>query len=170
MSAQDTPPIGPKLASAKIVRRQDFTDELFLLWLEPGIVFEFTPGQYVTVGAGGIERPYSIASAPFEPLIELFIEYLPPEDGGTLTPVLYTKTVGDVLTIRPKAKGRFTLRDGISNHVLVGTVTGVAPYVSMIRQFVHDVDERPEIVVIDLKVVDDHHGSAVECVDVLRLP
>ena len=137
---QDTSSIGSKLAAARILRRLYFTDELFVLWLEPNIAFEFTPGQYVTVGAAGIERPYSIASAPYEPLLELFIEYLPPEDGGKLTPVLYSKTVGDVLTIRPKPKGRFTLRTGIRNHVLVATVTGVAPYVSMIRQFVHDLE------------------------------
>jgi ferredoxin-NADP reductase len=80
---------------------------LFLLWLEPSIEFHFTPGQYITVGAGGIERPYSIASAPYETHIELFVEYVLPEYGGKLTPLLYAQHVGDSLTMRPKAKGRF---------------------------------------------------------------
>ena len=92
--------------------RQDCTDDLFLLWLEPRIKLHFTPGQYVTLGAGGIERPYSIASAPYEPTIELFIEYVLPEYGGRLTPRLYAQYVGDSLTMRPKAKGRFTRRTG----------------------------------------------------------
>lgn len=127
-----------QLPQARIVRREDFTDDLFLLWLEPEIEFDFKPGQYITIGAGGVERPYSIASAPYEPLIELFIEYVLPEHGGTLTPMLYAQHVGDVLTIRPKAKGLFTFRAGVRNHVMVGTVTGVAPFVSMVRQFVHD--------------------------------
>jgi ferredoxin-NADP reductase len=126
------------LPTATIVRRRDCTDDLFVLWLEPSIEYHFTPGQYVTIGAGGIERPYSIASAPHEPAIELFVEYLPPERGGRLTPLLYAQHVGDLLSIRPQAKGRFTRRAGFANHVMVATVTGIAPYVSMIRQYLHE--------------------------------
>jgi ferredoxin--NADP+ reductase len=126
------------LPRAEIVRRQDFTDDLFVLWLDPEVEFTFKPGQYITIGAGGLERPYSIASAPYEPLIELFIEFVLPEHGGKLTPLLYAQHVGDIVTIRPKAKGLFTLRGNVTNHVMVATVTGVAPYVSMIRQFLHD--------------------------------
>lgn len=126
------------LPKARIVRRQDFTPDLFALWLEPEVEFTFKPGQYITIGAGGLERPYSIASAPYEPLIELFIEHVLPEHGGKLTPILYARHVDDILTIRPTAKGLFTLRPQVRNHVMVATVTGVAPYVSMIRQFLHD--------------------------------
>src|SRR5919109_4187417 len=127
-----------RLPTARIVRRLDCTDDLFLLWLEPSVEFPFTPGQYITIGTGGIERPYSIASAPYEPAIELFVEYVLPQYGGKLTPLLYARHVGDRLTMRPKAKGRFTRRAGVTNHVMVATVTGIAPYVSMIRQFIHD--------------------------------
>ena len=126
------------LPRAEIVRREDFTHDLFVLWLMPEVEFRFKPGQYITVGAGGLERPYSIASAPYEPLIELFIEFVLPEHGGKLTPLLYAQHVGDIVTIRPKAHGLFTLREKVTNHVMVGTVTGIAPYVSMIRQFLHD--------------------------------
>ena len=133
-----TSPVDAPLPTAKIVHRRDHTEDLFLLWLEPSIPFHFTPGQYITVGARGIERPYSIVSAPHEPEIELFVEYVPPERGGKLTPLLYARDVGDVLTMRPIAKGRFTWRPGVANHVMVATVTGIAPYVSMIRQFVHE--------------------------------
>jgi hypothetical protein len=71
-----------------------------VLWLKPEVEFQFIPGQYITIGAGGIERPYSIVSAPYEPHIELFIEYLLPEHGGKLTPLLHAQHVGDMLTIR----------------------------------------------------------------------
>jgi ferredoxin-NADP reductase len=128
----------PKLPRATIVRRQDFTDDLFVLWLERESPFPFEPGQYITIGVDGVERPYSIASAPHEPLIELFIERVPPEQGGTLTPVLHARRVGDRVTMRPHAKGRFTLRANVTHHVMVATVTGVAPYVSMVRQCLHD--------------------------------
>jgi len=123
---------------AAIVRRKDFTDDLFVLWLQPEVAFRFEPGQYITIGVGGVERPYSIASAPYEPLLELFIERVPPEQGGTLTPVLHVQRIGDLVTMRPTAKGRFTLRPNVTHHVMVSTVTGVAPYVSMLRQFLHD--------------------------------
>lgn len=127
-----------ELSSATIVRRKDFTDDLFTLWLEPEAQFPFKAGQYITIGVDGIERPYSIASAPYEPLIELFIERVPPERGGRLTPMLHTRRVGDRVTMRPQAKGRFTLAANVTHHVMVATVTGVAPYVSMIRQCLHD--------------------------------
>ena len=126
------------LPKAKIVKRQDFTEDLFIIWLETGVPFSFKPGQYVTIGAGGIERPYSIASAPYEPLIELFIEYVLPEYGGKLTPLLWAQHVGDEVSMRPRAKGLFTFQPQHRDHVLVGTVTGMAPYVSFIRQYLHD--------------------------------
>lgn len=133
-----------RLPTARIVRRRDCTDDLFLLWLEPSIPFHFTPGQYITIGAGGIERPYSIVSAPHEAQIELFVEHVLPENGGKLTPLLYAQHVGDMLTMRPQAKGRFTRRAGVTSHVMVATVTGIAPYVSMIRQFLHERETRTE--------------------------
>jgi ferredoxin--NADP+ reductase len=127
-----------KIQSATIVRREDFTHDLFVIWLRPADAVPFTAGQYVTIGVRGVERPYSIVSAPYEPLIELFIERVPPESGGTLTPVLHRLQVGDLVTMRSMAKGRFTLRQSVRHHVMVATVTGVAPYVSMIRQFLHE--------------------------------
>jgi ferredoxin/flavodoxin---NADP+ reductase len=119
---------------ATIVRRQDFTDDLFVLWLRPQNVLTFKAGQYITIGVRGIERPYSIVSAPGEPLIELFIERVPPDKGGTLTPILHTLRVGDLVTMRSEAKGRFTLDSDAHHHVMVATVTGIAPFISMIRQ------------------------------------
>ena len=134
----DVAQMANRRADATIVRREDFTDDLFGLWLQPQIEFTFEPGQYITIGVGGVERPYSIVSAPYEPLIELFIERVPTELGGRLTPILHAQRAGEKVTIRPKAKGRFTLRPNVRHHVMVATVTGVAPYVSMIRQCLHD--------------------------------
>jgi len=128
------------LPTAKIVKRQDFTRDLFLLWLETETPFTFKPGQYITIGARGLERPYSIASAPYEPLVEVFIEYVLPEYGGQLTPILWAQHAGDVVSIRPKAKGVFTFERKYRDHIMAGTVTGMAPYVSMIRQYLHDGD------------------------------
>jgi NAD(P)H-flavin reductase len=81
-----------------------------------------------------VERPYSIVSSPREPLLELFIERIPPPVGH-LTPLLHALCVGDTVTVRPRAKGVFLLRPEYRNHVMVATVTGVAPFVSMLRHW-----------------------------------
>ena len=142
-SPQSRPPVRPasrldQLPTAKIVKRQDFTEDLFIIWLETSVPFSFKPGQYITIGAGGIERPYSIASAPYEPRIELFIEYVLPEYGGKLTPLLWAQHVDDIVSMRPRPKGIFTFQPKYRNHVMVGTVTGIAPYISIIRQYFRD--------------------------------
>ena len=131
-SARPVRRLQPQMATARIVERQDLTDDLWLIKLEPSIPFPFKPGQYCTIGAEDIERPYSIVSAPEEPLIELFVELVPPPD-GQLTPVLYNLDVGAELTLRPKPKGIFTLDRAAKTHVFVSTVTGVAPTVSILR-------------------------------------
>ncbi len=121
-----------KLPTASIVKRVDFTPDHFKLWLEPREPLAFEPGQYCTIGVDGIERPYSIVSSPREPLIELFVELIWPPN-GQLTPLLHKLRVGDTVTMRPRAKGVFVLRPEFRRHVMVATVTGVAPFVSMLR-------------------------------------
>ena len=127
----------PKLAETKILERRELTPDHWLMWIEKPEGFTFKPGQYCTIGAEGIERAYSIASAPHEERIELFIELVPYEEGGHLTPLLHALTKGDKLSIRPRAKGIFTFNPNFKNHLLVATVTGVVPYVSYIRDYLH---------------------------------
>lgn len=124
---------------AKVIRRKDITNDLFCLWLWLGIngkeKFSFKPGQYCTIGLNGIWRAYSIVSAPDENAIELFIELVPPPD-GQLTPDLHALNVGDTIFVLPKAKGIFTFEPKFTNHIMVATVTGIAPFVSMIRDHI----------------------------------
>lgn len=129
--------IRPKLAETRVLERQELTSDLWLMWLEKPEGFTFKPGQYCTIGVDGIERAYSISSAPHEDRLELFIELVPYEEGGHLTPLLYALKNGDTLTIRPRAKGIFTFNPNFKNHLLVATVTGVVPYVSYIRDYLH---------------------------------
>ena len=79
------------LPKAWIVKKREVAEDLFTIWLRPEVPFTFKPGQYITIGTGGIERPYSIASAPYEETIELFIEHVLPENGGKLTPLLWAQ-------------------------------------------------------------------------------
>ena len=126
-----------KFMWAKLTKREQLTEDLWKMWLKPEEKFDFKPGQYCTIGSGGIERAYSIASSPDEEQIELFVELVPPPDGN-LTPLLNNLNVGDAVTMRPRAKGIFVLKPDFKNHVMVGTVTGIAPYVSMMRKHLLD--------------------------------
>ncbi len=127
----------PALPAATITRREDITADLWKIWLKPEIPFKFKPGQYCTIGFDDVERAYSIVSSPYEEQIELFIELVPPPFGN-LTPLLYELRVGRQVTLRPRAKGVFTLDERYSHHLMVATVTGVAAYISILRSYLHD--------------------------------
>ena len=77
MASQPNPRTQPPLASARIVERRAVHADLWIIKLQPSIPFAFKPGQYCTIGVDGIERPYSIVSAPQEPALELFSELVP---------------------------------------------------------------------------------------------
>ena len=124
-----------KFYGARIVQRRDIAEDLWSIRLRPPAEIPFLPGQYATLGVQAphkhIERAYSIVSSPYEAELEFFFELVP---RGELTPALYKLQVGDELTIRKAAKGRFTLDRAVhKNHLLLCTVTGVAPFVSFIR-------------------------------------
>ncbi len=141
-------PPKPKLAEVRVTRREDLTHDLYLMWIEKPEGFTFKAGQYCTIGLNGIERPYSISSAPYEGELELYVETLPP-DIGVLTPKLDELIVGDSVTIRPRAKGIFTFKPKWPNLVLVGTVTGMCPYVSFLREYLHSGKEGHRFYVLE---------------------
>lgn len=125
-----------KFFRARITRRRNVAEDLWIIHIDPGEEFRFVPGQYATLGIEGpekmIERAYSIVSAPHEKELEIFIELVPQ---GELTPLLYHLETGAQLVMRKIPKGRFTLdvKSGRKNHLLLCTVTGIAPFVSYIR-------------------------------------
>jgi len=127
-----------KLEESRILKRKDITPDIWLIWIEKPEGYAFKPGQYCTIGVDGIERAYSIVSAPYEDSLELFIELVPKDEGGVLTPELYKLNPGDKVSIRPRAKGIFTFNPDFTNHLLVSTVTGVVPYVSYLRDYIND--------------------------------
>ena len=107
----------PPLAQVEIVKRADKTNDLTLVWIKKPEGYTFKPGQYCTIGHEGVERAYSIASAPHEEYIELFIELVPIAEGGVLTPILWNLGEGDKVTIRPRAKGIFTFKQEKKNQL-----------------------------------------------------
>lgn len=119
----------------------------FVLRRPPG--FGFRAGQNVKAGLPGRGRHrYSIASSPDEPTLELCIERVP---GGRLTPSLFDLRVGDRIELAERAGGSFTLDERAPRHLMVATVTGIAPFRSMVR------DARHRGLAVDLTVL---HGAS----------
>ena len=62
--------------------------------------------------------------------MELVIELV---DEGELTPLLWPLQEGDTVWVRKKVVGHFLLDAERTRHVMACTVTGIAPFLSMIR-------------------------------------
>lgn len=134
-------PASEKHFVARVLERRELSEDLWLIRVDPGGPFKFVAGQYATLGVDvdgkRIERAYSIVSSPYEDGLEFFIELVPQ---GELTPHLYKLHVGDTMLCRKIAKGRFTLdlKSGRTHHLLLATVTGLAPFVSYVRTLYKD--------------------------------
>jgi ferredoxin--NADP+ reductase len=139
-----------KFLTATITSRREISPDLWAIRVDTGAPFAFAAGQYATLGVAGpdglIERAYSIASSPYERELEFFIELVP---AGALTPLLYGLQVGDTLSVRKVPKGRFLV--GVAkpgpesqmpaDHLFLCTVTGVAPFLSLVRTLAQDARE-----------------------------
>jgi len=126
-----------KFTSGTVVSRRDLAPDLWVMRVRPDVDIGFRAGQYVTLGVevdGELrERPYSIVSSPDERELELFVELVP---DGFLTPSLFPLGPGASLVLRPRCKGVFLKECPVAGegHVFVATVTGIAPFVSFLRQ------------------------------------
>lgn len=116
---------------------------------------DYIPGQFAVLGLPGsaariplsdpeteapdpdnfIVRAYSIASSSKEKeYLEFYVSLV---RSGALTPRLFALKRGDQLHLGSKLRGMFTLQDipDQVNLIMMGTGTGLAPYMSMIRTF-----------------------------------
>ena len=98
------------------------------------------PGQHYVVRLTAedgytAQRSYSIASAPADAQVELFVERL--ADGEVSTYLADVVEPGDELELRGPIGGWFVW-DGVTPALLVGGGTGVVPFVAMIRH-AHDI-------------------------------
>src|SRR2546430_2827645 len=150
---------------ARILERRDLSNDLWIVRIDPGGPFEFRAGQYATLGVEHdgkrIERAYSIVSSPYEESLEFFVELVPQ---GGLTPDLFKLKKSDTLLCRKIAKGRFTLdlRSGRTHHLLVSTVTGIAPFVSYIRTLYRDSKNGASPMPGDHKLRSEEHTSELQ--------
>ena len=126
--------------NATLIYRYDYNKELAVFRVLPDEPHpEFVPGQYAELAIIRPEtaklerRSYSIASVPGESYLEFYIVLV---KDGQITPQLWELKEGDRLWCGPKIKGKFTLEDVPKNKdlIMVATGTGLAPFMSMLRQ------------------------------------
>lgn len=124
----------PNHYAAELIERIDVSANLAVFRFHPAEQPSFVAGQYATIGVAVngvvIERPYSIVSSPHDPFLEFFVELVP---GGDLTPKLWELKLGSSILIRRRIVGHFSLDTRLNRHLMLATVTGVAPFVSMLR-------------------------------------
>jgi ferredoxin/flavodoxin---NADP+ reductase len=134
----------PKWCPSRVVDKQLWADGLFTLKIDAAGVQPFEAGQFlhlaVQEGDDIINRPYSVAS-PHGAAIEFFIVKV---NDGKLTPILDRLAVGDPVMVSERAAGSFTLKKApvAKNLWLIGTGTGLAPFIAMLRD--HEAWERYE--------------------------
>lgn len=139
--------------NATIVERHDVDSTLSIFRIRPDRIPPaeepwFEPGQYVTLGMAtqegperhAVQRAYSIVSDPGDRrAMEFYIRLaLRPQTDRPLTYLVWPLAVGDRINVGHKIVGSFTIgrtvgRDDARLKVFVGAGTGLAPFVSMIR-------------------------------------
>jgi len=113
-----------------------WTDTLFSFTTTRDPSFRFRNGEFTMIGLKVGERPllraYSVASANYEDRLEFFSIKVP---DGPLTSRLQHLKQGDEIIVSRKATGTLVidnLHDG-RNLYLIGTGTGLAPFLSVIK-------------------------------------
>jgi ferredoxin-NADP reductase len=146
--------------NATLVRRQDETDDLAYFWVKfEGEAIPFQPGQYMTIGvvADGklLQRPYSVASAPSQADVDGYEFYVRLVPVMRFTTALWRLPVGQAMRmIGPK--GKFMLEpDDDRTHLYIATGTGIAPFVSMIRETAAAGDPRRTILLHGCSYADE---------------
>ncbi len=120
--------------SAQLIERTEVAANLAVFRFRAEEQPDFVAGQYATIGIvtdGRVtERPYSIVSSPYEQFLEFFVELV--LEGG-LTPKLWDLKLGSTILVRRRIVGNFVLDTTVNRHLMLATVTGVAPFVSILR-------------------------------------
>ena len=123
-------PNPPMRQPGEIIGRYEVTPDVIVLRVTRPEAFSFTPGQRLKLGIGeGKKRSYNLASTPKAPYLEFCIERVAE---GRLTPHLWQLVPGEQVTLRTKTKGKLSLDAASQYHLMVASVTGVAPFRSIV--------------------------------------
>ena len=124
------------LMEERVLSVHHWTDTLFSFRTTRDTTFRFRNGEFtmigLKVGAKPLLRAYSLVSANYEDTLEFFSIKV---QDGPLTSKLQHLQVGDPIIVSRKATGTLVLDNlkGGRNLYMVGTGTGLAPFMSIIK-------------------------------------
>ena len=129
-----------KFSLEKVLSVHRWTNTLFSFTMTRPSHFKFTAGQFARIGlkVGDelVVRAYSVVSSPFDETLEVFSIVVP---DGAFTSNLQHLKVGDELYLEKIPYGYLTLaRYQLplpQDLWLLGTGTGLAPFISMLQDF-----------------------------------
>lgn len=129
----------------KIVGREEVASGTLAFYLEKPPGFAFTAGQAVRMelleppaDEGQRRRAFSLASAPFESTLAVATRMR----GSAFKNALRDLPIGANVKLTGPM-GRFVLSDATRPAVLIAGGIGITPFVSMLRQAVHDGSAQP---------------------------
>ncbi|EXA68218.1 oxidoreductase NAD-binding domain protein [Acinetobacter baumannii 348935] len=129
-----------KFSLEKVLSVHRWTNTLFSFTMTRPAHFKFTAGQFARIGLKGgdelVVRAYSVVSSPFDETLEFFSIVVPE---GKFTSNLQHLKVGGELYLEKISYGYLTLaRYQLplpQDLWLLGTGTGLAPFLSMLQDF-----------------------------------
>ncbi len=138
MTDDTLPTTSSKIVAAPILWRHSWNDHLLSIRIARDSDYRFSPGQFARIGLTEADgettwRAYSIVSGPDEAFLEFFLVILPE---GKFSARVAKLNVGEPIMLEKPAQGFLTLdrfKDG-QDLWLIGTGTGLAPYISMLRE------------------------------------
>ncbi len=131
------PAKAPRTTRQTIIGLHHWTPTLLSMRVTRDRAFDFTPGHYARLSIADcagrrVARPLSIASAPSDPHLEFFCTLIA---GGEFSGRLAACRVGDSVEVETASYGFLTV-DSLAPGAdlwLLSTGTGLAPYLSMLR-------------------------------------
>ncbi|MCK8784573.1 ferredoxin--NADP reductase [Roseomonas sp. NAR14] len=149
LSSRPAPAKTAPFFQERVLTVHHWTDKLFSFTATRDPALRFQAGQFVMIGleveGKPLLRAYSIASAPWEETLEFLSIKVP---NGPLTSRLKLIQPGDTLLVGRKPVGTLVTDSLLPGRTLwlIGTGTGLAPWMSLIRE--PDVYDRFERVVV----------------------
>ena len=120
--------------TVEVTEVHHYTDKLFRFETTKPKGYLFKAGEFVMIGLGDkTKRAYSITSSPTDDFLEFYSIKVP---NGKLTSRLKNIQPGDTLEVGSKSTGTLLLENLTSgrNLWLLATGTGIAPFISLVRQ------------------------------------
>ena len=120
--------------TVEVTEVHHYTDKLFRFQTTKPNGYIFKAGEFVMIGLGDkTKRAYSITSSPTDDFLEFYSIKVP---NGKLTSRLKNIQPGDTLEVGSKSTGTLLLENLTTgrNLWLLATGTGIAPFISLVRQ------------------------------------